>query len=342
MSRSTSLSPRRSRRPRRSSCEPPATPSRRPGVQKVGRRFALADLPALPKVVTRLLALDPRAASYFDDVVTLAMEDPPLCARVIAAANTCASAPAVPIVELRPAVARLGVTQVSGIVTAAAITEMFGGRGATRLWWHALLVAAVSRCVAEHLQRPGITPSTAYLAGLLHDIGRFIMYADDAGSLDEVAAARAAGLIPLVILERERFGFDHAQLGAEACRQWGFPELLMGSIRHHHALDLEDPRWDDNTGWLVRMVHVADLLVSHHLDDADFLAGTQGEQRFAIEQTMGAALGNLVAPAVKQLDAIVADVEGLGAAVDLPPRRRAQTWTRVQAPARHRLTNTPA
>jgi len=122
-------------------------------------------------------------------------------------------------------------------------------------------------------------------------------------------------------LERERFGFDHAQLGAEACRQWGFPDLLSRSIRHHHAVDLEDARWDDTSGWLVRIVHVADALVTKHLADPSFYGRSQGEQRFSVERTMGEALGNLVAPAVKQLDHILADVEGLGASVDLPPRR---------------------
>ncbi len=319
MARISSLSPRISRWPRRSSRAPQT--ARRPGVRKIGRRYALADLPGLPVVVARLLALDPEKGGYFDEVVDLAMEDPPLCARIIAAANTCASAPAVPIVELRPAVARLGVTQVSGIVTAAALTEMFGSRRAAKLWWHALMVAAVARSIAEHLDRPGLTPATAYLAGLMHDIGRFIMYADDPSSLDEAEASREAGLIPIVIIERERFGYDHAQLGAEACRQWGFPELLSRAIRHHHAVDLEDPRWDNPSGWLIRLVHVADALATKHLGDPGFYARTQGEQRFAVEQTMGPALGNLVAPAVKQLDQIIADVEGLGAAVDLPPRR---------------------
>ncbi|MEM9876052.1 MAG: HDOD domain-containing protein, partial [Myxococcota bacterium] len=194
-------STRSSRRPTTSSRAPRSrrggAPSRRPGVHRgVDGRFALEDLPALPGVVARLLELDAREPTYFDDVVAVAGEDPPLCARIIAAANTCASAPAVPIVALRPAVARLGVTQVSGIVTAATLTEMFDGRGTGRLWWHALAGAAVARSIAEQLGRPELAPATAYLAGLLRDLGHFIMLPQGAGE----------GFGGGVAAEREHFG----------------------------------------------------------------------------------------------------------------------------------------
>ncbi|MEM1033370.1 MAG: HDOD domain-containing protein [Myxococcota bacterium] len=327
-------STRSSRRPTTSSRAPRSrrggAPSRRPGVHRgVDGRFALEDLPALPGVVARLLELDAREPTYFDDVVAVAGEDPPLCARIIAAANTCASAPAVPIVALRPAVARLGVTQVSGIVTAATLTEMFDGRGTGRLWWHALAGAAVARSIAEQLGRPELAPATAYLAGLLRDLGRFIMLPQGAGE----------GFGGGVAAEREHFGYDHAQLGGEACRQWGFPGMLVDAVRHHHAPDLASPRWNSVAGWLVRVVHVADIFVTEHFFDDAFSGLAPAGKRRAVEATLGRPLGNLAAPAVKRLPALRTDVDGLAVAIDLPPR--APVPRAEEAPVRQASVRAP-
>ncbi|MFK7894459.1 MAG: HDOD domain-containing protein [Myxococcota bacterium] len=65
-------------------------------------------MPVLPGVIVRLVSLSPNGEAYFDEVLSLAVTDPPLAARIISAANAADSSPVCPIETLRDAVARLG------------------------------------------------------------------------------------------------------------------------------------------------------------------------------------------------------------------------------------------
>lgn len=72
-------------------------------------------LPLLPTVVMRVLALDTRSDQYFEALLAVAEEDPTFAVRLIRLANAPRSAPAKPIITIRQAVVRLGARGISGI-----------------------------------------------------------------------------------------------------------------------------------------------------------------------------------------------------------------------------------
>lgn len=79
----------------------------------------------------------------------------------------------------------------------------------------------------------------AYLAGLLHDIGRLILN----HLAPESAACFArmiAGGVECQFAEMLLCGFDHCEAGAQVLREWNLPEAFVNAIGHHH-----DP---ENTG----------------------------------------------------------------------------------------------
>jgi len=78
-------------------------------------------------------------------------------------------------------------------------------------------------------------PEGAFLAGLLHDLGKLlIVMASPADHLDIEAYAAKTGC---GMLEAERFVLetDHAALSAEALRIWKLPVSLQDAVRNHHA-----------------------------------------------------------------------------------------------------------
>jgi putative nucleotidyltransferase with HDIG domain len=214
-------------------------------------------------VLARIVALDPEGPSYFDQLVKLAEEDPNFAVRLLRLANAAASAPAKPILTVRQAAVRVGARESASLVTSMSVSRVFVPRstGQKNLWVHALQVAVTARTIASLAPAAHVAPDQAYLAGLLHDIGRFVMFEGASADLDLVESVDWHTPQGLLQTERELLGYDHAQVGALVCRRWSLPEDLADVVEGHHAY-----RNDDRPGApriaheLRRIVQMADLL----------------------------------------------------------------------------------
>jgi len=205
----------------------PNTVEHRSGVFAATRR--LTELPLLPVVVVELLRLDARSDELFEHVVALVQRDPGFAARVVGSANAAVHAARTPLRHTRDAVARLGARPTVNLVITSAMTTIFLPR-AGALWCHALQVAELARALAAQARGDG---EEAYLAGLLHDLGRFILYLDDPSAAD-IHATRLTSE-ELARIERTRYGITHTELGHEAAARWRLPDAIDEAIREHHA-----------------------------------------------------------------------------------------------------------
>jgi putative nucleotidyltransferase with HDIG domain len=75
----------------------------------------------------------------------------------------------------------------------------------------------------------------AFVAGLLHDIGKTILSGYMENAFDEVTRIAQERRMPFHQVETELLGFDHAELGAQVAAAWSFPPELEEAIRHHHS-----------------------------------------------------------------------------------------------------------
>lgn len=216
-------------------------------------------LPVLPRVLSQLLELDPSAPSWFDDLVRIVEAEPSYAIRLIGAANSMAAHAVTPITRIRDAVVRLGAREVSNLVISMSVVRVFVPRNDWErgLWTHALEVAAVARALARHVGL-GLNFEQAYLAGLLHDVGRFIMFDLAPAALREVDEAVWDTPSELVAAERGICGLDHAELGAEACGRWSIPAHFGNIVRFHHDKNIESTL-SGNDGRIGKLVQVADL-----------------------------------------------------------------------------------
>jgi len=220
-------------------------------------------LPMLPSVVTRLLSLRADDDDFFEKVVDVAREDPPLATRLLRLANSASSAPASPITALPQAVTRIGARSVAGLVTSMAVLRVFVPTtdGQRRFWIHSIQAGVAAQTIARSVPKLGIAPEQAYLCGLMHDIGRFVLFEgapEELGRVDETNWATPAELIAA---EKEICGFDHAELGWHACRKWGLPSLVSEVVQTHHVYaGRHGERPDAHMEKLVEVVQMADFL----------------------------------------------------------------------------------
>jgi len=231
------------------------------------------ELPLLPTVVTRLMSMDRNADDFFDQVKLLASEDPPFAARLIHVANSAYYAHSKPITNIHSAVTLLGGKAVAGMITSMAVMRVFvpTREGQKKLWSHSIEVAVSARIIAHSVPAYRPLAEMAYLVGLLHDIGRFIMFEHDAEDLIKVNETHWGSLDALVQAELDVFRFTHSELGFLACKKWHFPNQIAQVIRHHHdQFEIGRSGLDKMVEQLVVIIQLSDLLSVSLLQHPEF------------------------------------------------------------------------
>lgn len=218
----------------------------------------LDQLPALPEVVVDLL--DYLRGSEVDagQLAHKIARDPALATKLLRVANSSFYGLQSQVASVQDALVVLGLRAVGTLVTAAAIVRHCQALAATSedqrtFWRHCGGTAICARVLAR---RVGISPESAYTAGLLHDLGRLILMARFPRAFAEILTYRAAHDCYRVEAEREVLGFDHAQVGAALVTRWKFPAEIVAAIAFHHGT-ADQPAASSS---LVDVVHVADAM----------------------------------------------------------------------------------
>lgn len=209
--------------------------------------------------LANLLTLDPGDDNYFDEVLQILEAEPNFSARILIAANSAESAPAQPVTTVSGAVARIGSRGAANLVLALAVTRVFVPRNPWErsLWRHGVQVAHAARAFASHVEGGNVHPDEAYAGGLLHDIGRFVLFQEAPEGLRAVDESDWETPVAMIEQEREICGITHPELGAMACERWRLPEVITRIVREHHEnLSERSPAATDE---LTQVVQLADL-----------------------------------------------------------------------------------
>lgn len=219
------------------------------------------DLPLLPQSLVSVLRLDPDEDDYFDRFEELAREDPALAVKIVSFANSAASAPMSPILSIQAALARMGIQPIRSLVASLGVQRVFMPTEPSQinLWKHSITAGVASQRLAMLLSMLKVEPGFAYLAGLLHDVGRFVMFEHASADLLRVDESNWHSGDDLVAADLDVFLFTHAELGYLACQRWGLPDEIADVVRTHHD-DLELPVAPGSNAATNLCVQVADWL----------------------------------------------------------------------------------
>ncbi|MBM3289668.1 MAG: HDOD domain-containing protein [Candidatus Hydrogenedentes bacterium] len=241
----------------------------------------LGELPALPLAAADALRVidDPHGDAA--SVARAIEQDPALAAKILQVSNSSYYGMRQFVGTLKLALVVLGVREVRNIVTGVAVFDALGGGGAAafqaRLWDHSLLVGGIARQLETRLEA-GL-PGEAFLAGLLHDIGKLAIARHDGGAYAAMAQAHGA---ELCAAEREVYGFTHADVGAALAAHWHFPLPLIDAIRYHHTED-SAPLADAREPALAALVRIANLAAyDEHAETQDASLACADEEAWCV------------------------------------------------------------
>jgi signal transduction histidine kinase len=158
-------------------------------------------------------------------------------------------------------------------VLVAEFQEMFAPTGQFRhgseivaaMWAHCVSVGAGAELVAELTGQEELAPS-AFVAGILHDIGRIALATLMPKSYARVL--RACRRTPSETSEQEwqLIGIDHAALGRRITTQWRLPRFIVECATQHHS---PESTWNlsEFSRRVLKCVVAADTMISAHRDD---------------------------------------------------------------------------
>lgn len=276
----------------------------------------IGELPLLPQVYVKILQLDPDGENYFEEFGKLTKEDPGFAVRVIALANSSASAPAIPVVSIRDALTRMGVKTIRSLVASLAVQRVFlpTKPNEISLWQHSVFTAFAAAQIAETVSVLEVDPAEAYLIGLLHDIGRFVMFEHAAPSLLKVDEFNWETPEQLIEADVEVYKYTHSELGYRACKRWQLPESICKAIQTHHT-PIKDEIVAGSPNALLFCLQVADRLALSLLQRRDFadIPDDDREQRILDTCLQSDQERTLLPPAALagRLDRIHADSQAL-------------------------------
>jgi HD-like signal output (HDOD) protein len=184
------------------------------------------DLPCFPDIVIRIRTALDDPDIKMEQTVTIVGSEPRLAAKLLQTANSAAfNTSGKPVTELRTAITRLGQKMVQSAAMAYAVQQMKNEESlrsvATRLselWNDSIAVASIAQVVAR---RTKITPDEAFLAGLLHGIGRLYIL------------VRAVGQSRQFGLESEFLDLIagwQASIGKSVLENWGFAQEMADAV----------------------------------------------------------------------------------------------------------------
>ncbi|MEM1353541.1 MAG: diguanylate cyclase [Planctomycetota bacterium] len=218
---------------------------------------ALGQLAVNPGPITEVLQApegDP------DALIAVLQRCPVLAARVIGVANSAGSSALHRMESVERCVRHLGAKQARTIALTLAMQllvqnmevdeELMGA-----LWGSASFKAVAARIVAESAAPQQV--GSAYSVGLLQDIALPMLMAMDPDFFNGTLA-KADGTKAWTELERERFGIDHAELGALLLQKWNAPATLIEQVRRHH----QHPN-DQDISWMTTLPGLFAGLLPH-------------------------------------------------------------------------------
>lgn len=217
------------------------------------------DIPMLPDRIGRIIKITEDPDSTIEDLEKEILLDQSLTSKILKLANSTHYGYPRKINTISQATILLGFQTIKSIALASTVNKMMEKElkgyalGKNDLWTQSQTCAIISRYIAKDIGF--YNPETAYIGGLLRDIGKTILNYYVEKEYNAIANRVEFGKISFLEAEEEILGFNHAQVGEKIAEKWNFPEDLVESIALHH-----NPQESSIDPKLVSIVHVADAI----------------------------------------------------------------------------------
>ena len=221
---------------------------------------SMADLSTIPTTLKHVLEVIEDENASMSDLAKIIEQDQALAAKVMAVSNSAFYGYGGRVKSISQATVILGFNMVRNLAISVSLFDTSNKKAAkflTRLWIHSFEVACVSALLTD---RTGLgKKENAFLAGLISDLGRVILYQIFEQKYLDVYGNGGSG-----VMERERaaFGATHSEVGAWFAEGFRFQKECILTIENHHCPERLLSNFRTGSHPLVALVYLADVIVS--------------------------------------------------------------------------------
>lgn len=222
--------------------------NRKDAVRVLRKAVGDYELPHFPASTMEALAALRDEDSSLEQIAESLSVDPALSVRVLTLVNSAGFGLRAPVDALPHAVQLVGRSSLESLLISASVQQALPKRAdgidLGQFWKVAACRAATARRLAEVLCPA--ESHRSFTAALLQDMAIPLLAESRNGEYTALLDQWRDGGADLCELERELFGWTHADVGLLMCQVWELPERLAAAIAGHHEapspdLDVPDP-----------------------------------------------------------------------------------------------------
>ena len=230
--------------------------SRPPNALKEKALRSLSSLPPFSPILNRLLASLAGEDVPFTRLADLIEKDTVVSANVLHLVNSALYARRGTVNSVRHALSLLGINKLRNAILGMSIARMWNQVRTPDHWsmarfnLHSVACAQLADLLAQKV--PVAYPEGAFVAGLLHDVGRLLIAVGLPDESAQIAERTQHEGCPVSEAEEDLLGFSHAELSADALVSWNLPMPIQEAVRDHHLTPSPSEGGDTPLATLVR------------------------------------------------------------------------------------------
>ena len=216
-------------------------------------------LPSAPQAFQDVLQCLQNPSATISTIARIIARDVAMTANIMKMVNSAFFGARQPIISTDRAVAYLGLDTLGALVLGHTVFRsgrpQIAGFTLQTLWAHSLQTGVAARAIAVCEELPSAEAERAFLAGVLHDVGKVVFATSRASAADTLKT------------DAEKVTYmqsHHAAVGAYLLGLWGFPNPIVEAVAFHHA----PSRVSTGALSLADLVHAADQLIHQRQPDA--------------------------------------------------------------------------
>jgi putative nucleotidyltransferase with HDIG domain len=200
-------------------------------------------LPSLPNLYHELVRAIESPTISLSEIGDIIAKDVSMTGRILHLVNSAFFGLPRKVSSPQTAVVMLGLNVIKSLVCYvklffAAPDIIMPGLSLEKLWVHSSLTARLSKEIATSLGAPPNVQEDAFLAGMLHDVGKLLLLDHPRYYQKLLQTLSQKNDQPLIETEYELFGTSHAEVGAYLLGLWGLPDPVVEAVACHHRPSL--------------------------------------------------------------------------------------------------------
>jgi putative nucleotidyltransferase with HDIG domain len=198
----------------------------------------IEDLPTLPSVYFKVNKLLQDEDASIEAVGRIIEIDPAMSTNILRLVNSAFYGARSKSSSVSQAVMILGFQAVKNAIISVSVLDTLSVKTQYRnfsiadYWRHSVSVAVISKHLAQKTRL--VSPDDAFIAGLLHDVGKIIMIKYFKEDFEKILEIMEETKCSFVDAEQKAEGIDHILIGAYLARKWQLPENIVQAIAGHH------------------------------------------------------------------------------------------------------------